>query len=107
RDKDGPDLLQQVFRASRDLLLNGRSSGNDVAVALSMHRRTLNRRLQQCGTTFQGVLDEVRCEAARQLLCYSDVSLDDIAASLSYAGVSPFMRSFRRWTGLTPGVVRR
>jgi len=106
-DKGGPDLLQQVFRASRDLLLNGRSSGNEVAVALSMHRRTLNRRLQQCGTTFQGVLDEVRCEAARQLLCYSDVSLDDIAASLSYAGVSPFMRSFRRWTGLSPGELRR
>ncbi|HSV20145.1 MAG TPA: AraC family transcriptional regulator [Casimicrobiaceae bacterium] len=107
RDKDGPDVLQQVFRTLRDLLLNGRSSGNDVALAMSMHRRTLNRRLQQCGTTFQGVLDEVRCEAARQLLCYSEVALDDIAASLGYAGVSPFMRSFRRWTGLSPGQLRR
>ena len=103
----GPDLLQQVFRALRDLLLSGRSSGNDVAFALSMHRRTLNRRLQQCGTTFQCVLDEVRCEVARQLLCYSEVALDDIAASLGYAGVSPFMRSFRRWTGLSPGRLRR
>jgi len=107
RDGNGPDLVQQVYRALRDALLCGRSSGNDVANALSMHRRTLNRRLQECGTTFQSVLDEVRCESARQLLCYSEVTLDDIAASLGYAGVSPFMRSFRRWTGLSPGRMRR
>ena len=102
-----PDLLQQVYRALRNALLTGRSSGNDVAHALSMHRRTLNRRLQECGTTFQHILDEVRCEVARQLLCHSAVTLDDIAASLGYAGVSPFMRSFRRWTGSSPGRLRR
>jgi len=104
---DEPDLLQQVVHALRRVLLNGRSSGNEVAGALSMHRRTLNRRLQECGTTFQQMLDETRCEAARQMLCYSGVALDDIAASLGYAGVGPFMRSFRRWTGLTPGRLRR
>jgi AraC-like DNA-binding protein len=102
-----PFQLQQVYRALRSVLLTGRSSGNDVACALSMHRRTLNRRLQECGTTFQALLDEVRCEVARQLLCYSNVALDDVAASLGYAGVSPFMRSFRRWTGVTPGRMRR
>lgn len=107
RAKGDPDLLQQVYRALRNALLRGSSSGNDVACALSMHRRTLNRRLQQFGTTFQSVLDDVRCESARQLLCYSEVALDDIAASLAYAGVSPFMRSFRRWTGVTPGRLRR
>lgn len=107
REQANPDVLQQVYRALRNVLLNGGSSGNDVADALSMHRRTLNRRLQQYGTTFQNVLDQVRCEVARQLLCYSQVALDDIAASLGYAGVSPFMRSFRRWTGLSPGRLRR
>ena len=97
--------------AGRPRLAQGASErqelGNEVAGALSMHRRTLNRRLQECGTTFQHMLDETRCEAARQMLCYSNVALDDIAASLGYAGVSPFMRSFRRWTGLTPGQLRR
>ena len=105
--KDDADLVQQVYRALRNALLEGSSSGDDVARALGMHRRTLNRRLRDSGTTFQYVLDDVRCEAARQLLCYSGVALDDIAASLAYAGVSPFMRSFRRWTGLPPGRVRR
>ncbi len=102
-----PQLLHQVCRALRTLLLNGKSSGDDLAQLLAMHRRTLNRRLREHGTTFQEVLDEVRFEAARQLLSYSELPLDDIAASLGYAGVSTFMRSFRRWTGNTPGQWRR
>jgi len=98
-----PALLQQVHRALRALLLNGKNSGDDVARMLSMHRRTLNRRLHEQGTTFQGVLDKVRFEVARQLLSSSNIALDDVAGSLGYAGVSPFMRSFRRWSGMTPG----
>jgi AraC-like DNA-binding protein len=100
-------LIQHVYRSLRTLLLSGKTSGDDLAQMLSMHRRTLNRRLRDLGTTFQAVLDDVRFEAARQLLCYSDVSLDEIAASLGYAGVSPFMRTFHRWTGITPGQWRR
>jgi AraC-like DNA-binding protein len=100
-------LLEQVFRALRLLLIEGRKSGDDVAHALAMHRRTLNRRLRAQGTTFQAVLDQVRFGVARQLLSASEVPLDDVAATLGYAGVSPFMRSFQRWTGTTPGRWRR
>lgn len=96
------ELLQQILRALRVMLLKGRHSGDDVARMLAMHRRTLNRRLEAEGTTFQHVLDTVRFEVARQLLA-TDISLDDIAAALGYAGVSPFMRAFRRWAGTSPG----
>ena len=72
-----------------------------------MHRRTLNRRLKAEGTTFQRVLDEVRFDIARDLLSNSNVHLDDIAATLGYAAVTPFMRTFRRWSGTTPGQWRR
>jgi len=101
-----PSLIQQVSRALRILLLSGRSSGDDVANMLSMHRRTLNRRLKAQGTTFQMVLDRIRFDVASQLLGGSDISLDEVAAVLGYAGVSPFMRSFRRWTNTTPGRYR-
>lgn len=104
----GPgELLQQVHRALRILLLHGKSSGDDVAQVLAMHRRTLNRRLQKQDATFQEVLDRVRFEVARQLLADPQIAVDDVAATLAYAGVSPFMRSFRRWTGTTPGRWRR
>jgi len=101
------DLLQQVYRALRQVMLAGKSSGDDVAGMLSLHRRTLNRRLRERGTTFRHVLDSVRCEVARQLLAHSQLPLDVIAASLGYAGASPFTRSFRRWTGSSPGDFRK
>jgi AraC-like DNA-binding protein len=101
------DLIEQVVRALRVELLRGKNSGDDVARALAMHRRTLNRRLQVGGTTFQRVLDAVRFEVARQLLGDSEMSLDDVAATLGYAGISSFMRTFRRWTGTTPARWRR
>jgi len=88
-------------------MLDNRHSGDDLARMLSMHRRTLNRRLKAEGTTFQRVLDEVRFEIARDLLSNSSVHLDDIAATLGYAAVTPFMRTFRRWSGTTPGQWRR
>lgn len=100
-------LIEQVRRALRLLLLQGGASGNAAAQMLSMHRRTLNRRLQAEGTTFQQVLDEIRFEVARQLLAGSRIALDDVAATLGYSGVCPFMRAFRRWSGTTPGRWRR
>jgi AraC-like DNA-binding protein len=107
RDAGPPDLLQQVYRALRRLMLENRHSGDDVAELLAMHRRTLNRRLKSEGLTFQRVLDDVRFEVSRDLLANSDIHLDDIAASLGYAAVTPFMRTFRRWSGTTPGQWRR
>ena len=98
------DLVQGVFRAMRVLLLHGNSSGDDLAQMLSMHRRTLNRRLEAHGTTFREILDTVRFDVARQLLTDSQISLDDVADTLGYASVSPFMRSFQRWAGTTPRV---
>jgi AraC-like DNA-binding protein len=102
-----PGFLVQAYRGLRTLLLHGRYSGDDLAQLLAMHRRTLNRRLRDEGTTFQAVMDSVRFEVARQLLAYTDVGMDDIAASLGYASVSPFMRSFKRWSGMSPGQCRR
>jgi AraC-like DNA-binding protein len=96
-----PGVVMQGYRGLRTLLMHGKCSGDDLAQMLAMHRRTLNRRLHEAGTTFQAILDDVRFEVARQLLAYTEMGLDDIAASLGYASVTPFMRSFRRMVGLT------
>lgn len=102
-----PELIDKVRRSLRVQLLNRVSSGDAVADMLAMHRRTLNRRLEALGTTFKDVLEEVRFEAARQLLESTNLSLDDIASALGYAGDSPFARAFRRRSGMTPGQWRR
>ena len=98
----GIELIAQLRRALRTLLLSGKRTGNELAQMLSMHRRTLNRRLEAQGTTFQQVLDEVRFEAARQLLETTKIPLTEIAASLGYSESSAFSRAFRRWSGEAP-----
>lgn len=98
-----PDLIEKLQRSLRVLLLSGVASGDAVADMLVMHRRTLNRRLKEQGTTFREVLENVRFDAARELLGATQLALDDIAAALGYAGVSPFTRAFRRRSGTAPG----
>jgi AraC-like DNA-binding protein len=100
-------LVEMAYRALRTLLLHGKDSGADVAQALAMHRRTLNRRLSAAGTTFQEVLDRVRFAVAKELLENSDIAVHEIAAALCYADLATFMRAFRRWTGTTPGAWRQ
>jgi AraC-like DNA-binding protein len=89
------------------LLLAQGASGDQVARLLLMHHRTLNRRLKAEGTTFQELLDEVRFEAACQLLDTARIPITEIAASLGYAETSAFSRAFRRWSGATPIERRR
>jgi len=104
----GPgDLVDRVERSLRMLLVMGRHSGDDVAQSLALHRRTLNRRLEAAGTSFQEVLDRVRFAVARQLLASGDLPMDEIAIALGYSGLSVFQRTFRRWSGVTPGRWRR
>jgi AraC-like DNA-binding protein len=101
------DLVDRLRRSLRVLLLNRVVAGDAVAEMLAVHRRTLNRRLQALGTTFRAVLEDVRFEAACQLLEATELTLDDIADALGYAGVSPFTRAFRRRAGTAPGQWRR
>ena len=104
------DDFSAVFRLRRTLrtfLLAQAASGNEVAKLLSMHRRTLNRRLKAEGTTFREVLDEVRFEAACQLIDTGSIPITEIAASLGYAETSAFSRAFRRWSGTAPVYRRR
>lgn len=100
-------LVRQAARALRTLLLHGKSSGDDVAQALALHRRTLNRRLSREGTTFQKVLDRVRSAVAKEYLRDSGLAIPDIAAALGYADYVSFTRAFKRWTGTTPGAWRK
>lgn len=102
-----PELIDKLRRSLRVLLLTGVASGDAVADMLAMHRRTLNRRLEALGTTFREVLDDVRHDAACELLAATQLPLDDIAAALGYAGTSPFTRAFRRSAGTSPGQWRR
>ena len=79
----------------------------DVADQLHIHERTLNRRLQEEGSSFRRELEAVRYEVAKQLLADSEIPLSKIASALHYADATAFSRAFKRWSGTTPSRWRR
>jgi AraC-like DNA-binding protein len=98
----GDDFPDQVRRVLRSTLATGHAKADQVATLFSMHSRSLNRRLNAFGTSFQELLDEIRYEFARQMLEDSTLEVGEIAGLLDYAASGVFTRAFRRWSGTTP-----
>jgi AraC-like DNA-binding protein len=100
--EDRRTLAQRLRPMIRGALSYRDCSAERIAAMLSMHRRTLNRRLKEDGTSFREVVESVRHEVARQLLANTRLPLNEIATALDYADPSVFTRAFRRWSGLSP-----
>lgn len=86
--------------------LGSGASAEDIAARLHMSKRTLQRRLEEEGLSFQELVDRVRAEKARALVRDEHLTLADVAFRLGFSDVSSFSRSFRRWTGVSPGRYR-
>jgi AraC-like DNA-binding protein len=97
----------RVKHALRPILLSGSTSHRQVAKHLNTHPRTMGRRLEAEGVTFEQLKDEVRLAVARELLARTDIAISDVAAALGYATPSAFVRAFRRWTGGSPSAWRK
>ncbi len=77
-----------------------------VAAALHLSDRTLQRRLQEEGTSFQRLLDEARREWAQQLLRRPQTSIKRAAELLGFEDQSNLFRACKRWFGMSPGQYR-
>jgi AraC-like DNA-binding protein len=95
-------LLEQARSLLHPLIVSGKCSEADLAQILSIHPRTLNRRLKEKETTFRSLVADVRYEISKQLLAESKTSILGITIILGYADASVFTRAFRRWSGESP-----
>jgi AraC-like DNA-binding protein len=102
-----PDIKVNLMRLLRPRIVAGGPSIEAAAASLALHPRSLNRRLQEAGTSYRAVLSEARFEVARQLLECTRLDLRAIAMALGYAEPSVFTHAFRRWAGVTPSLWRR
>ena len=74
--------------------------------ALAMSERSLQRHLEQQGTSFRQELTRARVQAAQTFLAESDEKLDSIARRVGCASGSNLGVIFRRLTGETPSHYR-
>ena len=79
----------------------------EAALHLHVSPRTLRRRLEEEGTTYQRLLHELRRQLAEAYLRDSMLSIAEIAGMLGYTDISNFRRAFIAWTGRSPASYRR
>ncbi|HYQ70848.1 MAG TPA: AraC family transcriptional regulator, partial [Gammaproteobacteria bacterium] len=96
------DIVDSLCQLLRKSIPARQCTFTDIARQLHLHERTLNRRLQEEGTSFRELLDATRYEMARQLLAESTMPIARIAMTLDYTDASAFSRAFKRWSGTTP-----
>jgi len=84
--------------------LGGREDGIDAAArALHMTERTLRRRLTAEGTSYRRIVDQVRADAAKDLLQRGQLTATEVASQLGFSDLSSFLRAQRRWAETVPG----
>jgi AraC-like DNA-binding protein len=77
-----------------------------VADRLATTVRTLHRRLHAEGVSFTQILDDVRCNLAKEYLRSTKLSVDDISELVGFSEAANFRHAFHRWTGSTPANFR-
>ncbi|MEM6646430.1 MAG: AraC family transcriptional regulator ligand-binding domain-containing protein [Bacteroidota bacterium] len=95
-------LSERVHSALVEMLPSGRGRVEDVADALALSPRSLQRHLRREGTTFQRTLARTRETLAWHYLRTSEIRTNEVAFLLGYDDPNSFFRAFRSWTGTTP-----
>jgi AraC-like DNA-binding protein len=97
------DFVACVAELARtSLLLDGRARIDWIARRLGMSRRSFQRRLGECSTTFGTISRTVIEGEAYRLLATTDLSVTAVALELGYSDPAHFSRAFSRWTGRPP-----
>lgn len=107
-DLEAPATTEMRVRAA---LLEGLPSGlatmEVIADKLAMSPRTLQRRIEAEGTSYQEVLKQTRESLARHYLEKTALTTAEIAFLLGFDQPNSFYRAFRAWTGTTPDSLRQ
>lgn len=90
----------------RTQVLAGSVSIELTALALNLSVRTLQRELNQAGSSYRTLVSRLRFERALELLREGNLNISQIAAHLSYSNSAHFARAFRRESGLPPNEFR-
>jgi AraC-like DNA-binding protein len=81
-------------------------TNEQVASALGLHPRTLQRRLREEGECFESLKDSVRRDIALRYLMQPDLPLTRVAELLGYSEASVLSRSCARWFSASPKQLR-
>lgn len=106
-DPQVPDIVRSVRSVIAARLTRGAPTLESTARSLGLTVSQLQWRLEQEGTSFERVLNDMRADMAKHLLKNTDKSITAIAYELGFTDPSTFSRAARRWFSDTPLSIRR
>lgn len=104
--RQAPDLAVQVEGAIRSANFTDCSVKN-IAEAIGISQRTLQRRLAAQATSITIIKDTVRADLALKYVRQSTLQLGQISEILGYSELSAFTRAFKHWHGRSASALRR
>ena len=78
----------------------------DTYDSLSLDLADSERRLEQAGAAFQGILDATRHELACHYLRHTAMPIAEVGALLGFQDAPAFHHAFKSWQGQGPGQYR-
>lgn len=103
---DQPAIVARVRAAIEAQLMHDSARLPEIADALNLSARSLQRKLAESGVNFSALLDDTRRELAQRYLRDRSLSLTEIAFLLGFGEQSNFNHAFRAWFGTTPAAWR-
>lgn len=100
------DLVGSIHQIIEAMLPDQHPSIETISEIAGVSKRTLQRELAREGVIYRDLVSQVRFEMACKLLVESDIDMRAIAHELGYASDTQFVRAFRHWAGITPGMHR-
>lgn len=79
---------------------------SSLAASCNISTRHLQRLFAANDTTFRSLMDQMRRDTAIGLVTRTLTPLKDVALATGFATEATFCRSYRRWTGTSPGAHR-
>jgi AraC-like DNA-binding protein len=95
-------LTLRLWRHFQTREFNFTDDIESIAQQFNITARTLQRRLQQEGTSFQDEIKYFRTQQAKQLLSNKQLTICEIAYQMGFNDNSAFHKAFKRWTDMTP-----
>jgi AraC-like DNA-binding protein len=102
----GP-MLTELKKEILQRLQGGECNIHDIAAALSISERSLQRRLALKNTSFEVLVQETRKELAKALIEMTELPLAEVADRVGYSSLPAFSRAAKAWFGMPPSQARR
>tara|TARA_R110001592_G_scaffold254048_8_gene517272 strand:- start:50 stop:1069 length:1020 start_codon:yes stop_codon:yes gene_type:complete len=99
--KHGSSYTEQIRRIINKTLPEI-PSYEEMAISLGLTPQTLRRRLRQEGCDYRLIKNELIRDTAIGYLLHDNREIKTISYELGFSEPSAFIRSFKKWTGLTP-----